>query len=65
MPDYLPSMYHDFRLGRPFELQAIYEAPLAAARAAGSELPQLQMLLQMLRFIQQQGRGNAHEQRTG
>ena len=31
MPDYWPSMYHDFRLQRPLELDAIYAAPLAAA----------------------------------
>jgi 2-dehydropantoate 2-reductase len=58
MPDYLPSMYHDFRVGRPLELQAIYEAPLTAAHAAGCELPRVQMLLQTLRFIEQHGRGH-------
>lgn len=52
MPDYLPSMYHDFRHGRPAELEAIYEAPLAAAAAAGCELPKMRMLLQALRFLE-------------
>ncbi len=51
MPDYLPSMYHDFRLQRPLELDAIYAAPLAAAAAAGCELPKTRMLYQALRFL--------------
>lgn len=51
MPDYLPSMYHDFRHKRPLELQAIYAAPLAAAAAAGCELPKMRMLHQTLRFL--------------
>ena len=51
MPDYLPSMYHDFAHKRPLELEAIYAAPLAAAAAAGCELPKMRLLLQALRFI--------------
>ena len=51
MPDYLPSMVHDFRHGRGLELQAIYEAPLRAAEAAGCLLPRVRMLLQALHFI--------------
>lgn len=51
MPDYLPSMYHDFQHKRPLELQAIYAAPLAAAAAAGCELPKMRMLHQALRFL--------------
>ncbi|WP_068827213.1 putative 2-dehydropantoate 2-reductase [Pseudomonas sp. BMS12] len=51
MPGYLPSMYHDFAHKRPLELEAIYEAPLAAAAAAGCELPKMRMLLQALRFL--------------
>lgn len=52
MPDYLPSMYHDFAQGRPAELQAIYEAPLAAADAVGCDMPKVRALYQALRFIQ-------------
>ncbi len=52
MPDYLPSMYHDFVQGRPAELHAIYEAPLAAADAAGFDMPKVRALYQALRFIQ-------------
>ena len=51
MPDYWPSMYHDFSHKRPMELQAIYLAPLAAARAAGCEMPKVAMLLQTLEFL--------------
>lgn len=52
MPDYLPSMYHDFALQRPLELEAIYAAPLAAASAAGCELPKVRMLHQALGFLE-------------
>lgn len=51
MPDYLPSMYHDCQHKRPLELQAIYAAPLAAAVAAGCDLPKMRMLHQALRFL--------------
>lgn len=51
MPDYLPSMYHDFTHQRPAELAAIYAAPLAAARAVGIEMPCVQMLYQSLQFL--------------
>ncbi|MGG2397953.1 putative 2-dehydropantoate 2-reductase [Pseudomonas sp. SH1-B] len=52
MPDYLPSMYHDFAQGRPAELHAIYEVPLAAADAIGFDMPKVRALYQALRFIQ-------------
>ena len=51
MPDYWPSMYHDFLHRRPLELEAIYAAPLAAAQAAGCELPKIRALYQALGFI--------------
>lgn len=56
MPDYLPSMYHDFALQRPLELHAIYTAPLAAAAQAGCAMPRTEMLYQTLRFLEQQPR---------
>ncbi|GIZ11768.1 putative 2-dehydropantoate 2-reductase [Pseudomonas sp. NCCP-436] len=52
MPDYLPSMYHDFAQGRVAELQAIYAEPLAAADAAGCDMPKVRVLYQALCFIQ-------------
>jgi len=53
MPDYLPSMYHDFVQQRPLELHAIYAAPLAAATLAGCAMPRTEMLYQTLRFLEQ------------
>jgi 2-dehydropantoate 2-reductase len=51
MPDYWPSMYHDFLHKRPLELAAIYARPLAAAKAAGCELPRIEALYRSLCFI--------------
>lgn len=51
MPDYWPSMYHDFSHKRPLELEAIYARPLAAAKAAGCELPRIEALYRSLSFI--------------
>jgi 2-dehydropantoate 2-reductase len=51
MPDYWPSMYHDFLHQRPLELAAIYARPLAAAKAAGCELPRIEALYRSLSFI--------------
>ncbi|SDG28388.1 2-dehydropantoate 2-reductase [Pseudomonas benzenivorans] len=56
MPDYWPSMYHDFVQRRPLELQAIYAAPLAAAAQAGCELPRVRALYQALCFIDRRER---------
>ncbi|WP_369959375.1 putative 2-dehydropantoate 2-reductase [Pseudomonas benzenivorans] len=51
MPDYWPSMYHDFAQHRPLELQAIYAAPLAAAEQAGCDMPRVRALYQALCFL--------------
>ncbi|WP_409316597.1 putative 2-dehydropantoate 2-reductase [Pseudomonas sp. KCJK9016] len=51
MPDYWPSMYHDFLHKRPLELDAIYARPLTAAKAAGCELPRIEALYRTLGFI--------------
>jgi len=56
MPDYLPSMAHDYRQQRPLELQAIYAEPLAAAARAGCEMPRVQALYQALAFLDAQNR---------
>ncbi|MCJ8167801.1 putative 2-dehydropantoate 2-reductase [Atopomonas sediminilitoris] len=50
MPDYYPSMYHDYAQQRVLELEAIYAAPLAAAQASGVSMPAVAMLLDCLRF---------------
>ncbi|MGK9063973.1 putative 2-dehydropantoate 2-reductase [Stutzerimonas chloritidismutans] len=52
MPDYLPSMYHDRKDGRPMELDAIYAAPLAAAEQAGFAMPRVESLYRALRFLE-------------
>ncbi|MFT0210998.1 putative 2-dehydropantoate 2-reductase [Pseudomonas sp. F1_0610] len=54
MPDYFPSMYHDFTHQRPLELHNIYTAPLVAAQQVGCAMPKVEMLLQTLSFIAQQ-----------
>ncbi|EPJ96605.1 MULTISPECIES: putative 2-dehydropantoate 2-reductase [Pseudomonas] len=51
MPDYWPSMYHDYSHKRALELDAIYGRPLAAAKAAGCELPKIEALYQALAFV--------------
>ena len=51
MPDYWPSMHHDFLHKRPLELAAIYARPLAVAKAAGCELPRIEALYRSLSFI--------------
>lgn len=56
MVDYWPSMYHDHVHKRPLELEAIYARPLAAARAAGCELPRMRTLYQALSFIDRRNR---------
>lgn len=56
MDDYLPSMYHDHIHKRPLELAAIYARPLAAAKAAGCELPRMRALYQALNFIDRHNR---------
>lgn len=67
MPDYWPSMYHDFAQRRPLELQAMYAAPLAAAAQADCELPRTRALHQALVFLDQRNQqgGGCHEQGIG
>lgn len=59
MPDYWPSMYHDFALKRPLELAAIYAEPLEQARRAGCSLPRMEALYQALAFV------DRHNDRNG
>ncbi|MCL6700954.1 putative 2-dehydropantoate 2-reductase [Pseudomonas sp. T1.Ur] len=56
MPDYWPSMYHDYSHERPLELDAIYGRPLAAAKAAGCDLPKIEALYQALAFLDRRNR---------
>lgn len=56
MVPYAPSMVLDHEAGRPLELEAIYEVPLAAAAAAGASMPATEVLLDSLRFIDRRNR---------
>lgn len=56
MIPYATSMKLDHDAGRPMEIDAIYAAPLAAARAAGVELPLVWMLHDQLRFLDARNR---------
>ncbi|MGZ4785180.1 MAG: ketopantoate reductase C-terminal domain-containing protein, partial [Acidimicrobiales bacterium] len=56
MTPYKPSMKLDFEAGRALELDAIYAAPIAAARAAGVDMPASAALLAELRTLDP-GRG--------
>ena len=51
MAPYRPSMKLDHDAGRPLELDAIYAAPVAAAKAAGAPMPRTEVLLAELRRI--------------
>jgi 2-dehydropantoate 2-reductase len=51
MAPYRPSMKLDLDAGRPLELDAIYVAPIAAARRAGCAMPEAEALLAELRSL--------------
>lgn len=51
MVPYSPSMRLDFDFHRPMEVEYIYSRPIAEARAAGFDMPRLEMLERELRFI--------------
>lgn len=54
MPAYYPSMYHDYAKQRPMELEAIYKAPLRAAKQVDCTMPKTRMLLQTLEYLSAQ-----------
>lgn len=51
MVPYSPSMRLDYDFHRPMEIYYLYTRPIAEARAAGYEMPRLQMLERQLLFI--------------
>ena len=59
MVAYHPSMWVDYDLRRPLEVEAIFGNPLRAARQAGLALPRLDVLYQQLCFLD--GRNRAGE----
>ncbi len=55
MTPYKPSMKLDYEAGRALELDAIYAAPIAAARVAGVDMPASAALLAELRALDPSG----------
>jgi 2-dehydropantoate 2-reductase len=51
MKPYRTSMKHDHDAGRPLEIDAIYEAPLAAAEAAGFPMARTGAVARQLHFL--------------
>ncbi len=51
MTPYRTSMKLDADAGRPMEVEAIFGAPLRAARAAGTDLPHVATLYRQLKFL--------------
>lgn len=60
MTSYAPSMKLDHDAGRAMEIEAIYDAPLAAAAAAGAAMPKTAALRDQLRFLDGRDRPVAH-----
>ena len=52
MTPYLPSMRLDWDQGRPMEIEAIYERPIARAAHFGYPMPRTRQLCQALLFMQ-------------
>lgn len=52
MPDYFPSMYHDWAHKRPMELENLYGEALRMAADAGYAMPRIEAQMRMLQFIQ-------------
>ena len=59
MEPYLTSMKLDYDRGREMEVEAIFGAPLRAARAGGVECPRIAMLYDQLRFLDARNRAEA------
>ena len=57
MTPYKTSMKLDFEHGRPLEIDAIYGAPVSAARAAGFDMVRTQLLFAQLQFLDARNRG--------
>jgi 2-dehydropantoate 2-reductase len=51
MVPYAPSMKLDFDAGRPMELAAIYDAPLAVAASLGVEMPHVETVAAQLHLL--------------
>ncbi|NJR32454.1 MAG: 2-dehydropantoate 2-reductase, partial [Chamaesiphon sp. CSU_1_12] len=56
MTPYRTSMKIDYDEGRPLEITAMFEAPLAFARAKNIDIPRIEMLTQQLQFMNDRDR---------
>ena len=56
---YKPSTLIDFEAGRPLEIEAIWGEPLRRGKAAGAEMPQLEMLYPELKALDERNRATA------
>jgi 2-dehydropantoate 2-reductase len=52
MKPYAPSMKLDYDFRRPLEIEAIYSAPIKAAKACQCDMPKVSMLEKQLHFVQ-------------
>jgi 2-dehydropantoate 2-reductase len=57
MAPYRPSMLLDYQTGRPMEIEAIFGAPLRAARTAGCPTPRLEALYRQLKSLDARSAG--------
>jgi len=48
--DHKPSILQDFELGRPMEIDGMFDAPVALARIAGVETPSLDLLVALCKL---------------
>ena len=48
--DHKPSILQDLELGRPMEVDGIFDAPLALAHLAGVEVPTLELLVALCKL---------------
>jgi len=48
--DHKPSILQDLEMGRPMEVDAIFDAPLALARMAGVAAPTLELLVALCKL---------------
>lgn len=56
MTPYRTSMKIDFDEGRPMEVESIFGNPLRAAQQAGADVPRIEMLYRLLKFLDAQNR---------
>ena len=48
--DHKPSILQDLELGRPMEIDGLFDAPLALAHLAGVEVPTLELMVALCKL---------------